>query len=249
MLQTQEGVSSLDKGTVQDLTFYSESLQEELQLYIYVPANYSPLYKYNILIASDGKDYFQLGGITKLADELIDDYEIENLIIAFVPYKDINDRRHKYIPSGEQHEAYLRFLAHELVPYLDNEFSTYQMGMSRGVIGDSMAATASLMAALKYPSIFGKVILQSPYVDDDVLKAVENFKDPAAISIYHIVGKGEDQVVTMDKSVKDFLTPNRQLHDLMIHKGFSIFYDEFDGNHTWKYWKPDLRRALIENFN
>jgi len=249
LLQTQEGVSSLDKGTVQDLTFYSEALQEELQLYIYVPANYSPLYKYNILIASDGKDYFQLGGITKLADELIDDYEIENLIIAFVPYKDINDRRHKYIPSGEQHEAYLRFLAHELVPYLDNEFSTYQMGMSRGVIGDSMAATASLMAALKYPSIFGKVILQSPYVDDDVLKAVENFKDPAAISIYHIVGKGEDQVVTMDKSVKDFLTPNRQLHELMIHKGFSIFYDEFDGNHTWKYWKPDLRRALIENFN
>ncbi len=231
----------MDKGTVQDLTFYSEALQEELQLYIYVPANYSPLYKYNILIASDGKDYFQLGGITKLADELIDDYEIENLIIAFVPYKDINDRRHKYIPSGEQHEAYLRFLAHELVPYLDNEFSTYQMGMSRGVIGDSMAATASLMAALKYPSIFGKVILQSPYVDEDVLKAVENFKDPAAISIY--------QVVTMDKSVKDFLTPNRQLHDLMIHKGFSIFYDEFDGNHTWKYWKPDLRRALIENFN
>ena len=60
------------------------------------------------------------------------------------------------------------------------------------------------MAALKYPSIFGKVILQSPYVDADVLKAVENFKDPGSISIYHIVGKGEDRVVTMDKTIKDF---------------------------------------------
>lgn len=75
------------------------------------------------------------------------------------------------------------------MPYLDEEYATYQMGMSRAVIGDSMAATASLMAALKYPSIFGKVILQSPLVDEDVLKAVENFKDPGAISIYHIVGK------------------------------------------------------------
>ena len=239
----------MDKGTVKDLKFYSEALQENLDLYIYVPANYSPLYKYNILIASDGKDYFQLGGITKLADELIDDYEIENLIIAFVPYIDSKDRRHKYIPSGEKHEAYLRFLAHELVPYLDREYATYQLGRGRGVIGDSLAATASLMAALKYPTIFGKVILQSPYVDVDVLKAVEQFKNPADLSIYHIIGKGENKVLTMDKSIKDFLTPNRQLHNLMLSKGFSIFYDEFDGNHTWKYWKTDLRRALIENFN
>lgn len=242
-------MSSLDKGTVQDLKFYSEALQENLDLYIYVPANYSPLYKYNILIASDGKDYFQLGGITKLADELIEDYEIENLIIAFVPYIDSKDRRHKYIPSGEKHEAYLRFLAHELVPYLDREYATYQMGRGRGVIGDSLAATASLMAALKYPNIFGKVILQSPYVDDDVLKAVEQFKNPADLSIYHIIGKGENKVITLDKTIKDFLTPNRQLHNLMLSKGFSTFYDEFDGNHTWKYWKTDLRRALIENFN
>ena len=242
-------MSSLDKGTVQDLKFYSEALQENLDLYIYVPANYSPLYKYNILIASDGKDYFQLGGITKLADELIEDYEIENLIIAFVPYIDSKDRRHKYIPSGEKHEAYLRFLAHELVPYLDREYATYQMGRGRGLIGDSLAATASLMAALKYPNIFGKVILQSPYVDDDVLKAVEQFKNPADLSIYHIIGKGENKVITLDKTIKDFLTPNRQLHNLMLSKGFSTFYDEFDGNHTWKYWKTDLRRALIENFN
>ncbi|CAM5665741.1 Esterase family protein OS=Lysinibacillus sphaericus OX=1421 GN=LS41612_19200 PE=4 SV=1 [Lysinibacillus sphaericus] len=68
--------------------------------------------------------------------------------------KDIKDRRTRYIPSGEQHEAYLRFLAHGLVAYLDAEYATYLMGMSRGVIGDCMAATASLMAALKYPSIF-----------------------------------------------------------------------------------------------
>ncbi|GLC87718.1 alpha/beta hydrolase [Lysinibacillus piscis] len=239
----------MDKGSVQDVAFYSEALQEELQLYIYVPANYSPLYKYNILIASDGKDYFQLGGVTRLADELIDNYEIENVIIAFVPYKNIDDRRRKYIPSGEQHEAYLRFLAHELVPYLDAEYATYQMGMSRAVIGDSMAATASLMAALKYPSIFGKAILQSPYVDEDVIQAVEQFQHTSAISVYHIIGKGETAVTTTDKQIKDFLTPNRQLHQLLVSKSIPTFYDEFDGDHTWKHWKPDLRRALIENFN
>lgn len=239
----------MDTGRIKEILFYSENLQEEIPLYIYIPANYTPLYKYNILIASDGRDYFQLGGITRLADQLIDDYEIENLIIVGVPYQNNMDRRRKYIPTGEKHDAYLRFLAHELVPFLDEEYSTYQMGMTRGVIGDSMAGTASLMAALKYPNIFGKVIMQSPYVDDAVLEQVNKFNQPDALSIYHIIGKGENEVVTMDNSIKDFLTPNRELHQIMVAKGYPTFYEEIDGKHTWNYWKPDLKRALIENFS
>ncbi len=239
----------MDHGTVKDITFYSKVLQEEIELLIYVPANYTPLNKYNILIASDGKDYFQLGGIPRLADQLLDDYEIDNIIIVGVPYKNIADRRKKYIPTGEQHEAYLRFLAHELVPYLDNEYSTFQLGETRGLIGDSMAATASLLATLKYPNIFSKAILQSPYVDEHVLNIVEQSNNMNTVSIYHVIGKGENQVLTTDKKIKDFLTPNRKLHELLVAKGFKTFYEEFDGNHTWKYWKPDLKRALIENFS
>lgn len=238
----------MDKGTIKDLTFYSYALQEELNLLVYIPANYTPLNKYNMLIASDGKDYFQLGGIARLADRLIANYEIDNLIIVGVPYKNVIDRKRKYIPSGDLHEKYLTFLAHELVPYLDEEFSTFQTSSSRGLIGDSMAATASLLAAIKYPHIFSKAILQSPYVDDLVLKAVEEADDLKALSVYHIIGKKEDQVVTTDKTVKDFLTPNRKLHELLQSKEFETFYEEFEGNHTWKYWKPDLERALVQNF-
>ena len=56
----------MDHGTIKEVSFLSSSLNEEVELLIYVPANYTPLNKYNILIASDGKDYFQLGGITRL---------------------------------------------------------------------------------------------------------------------------------------------------------------------------------------
>lgn len=239
----------MNKGTVKDVSFFSNSLKEEIELLIYVPANYTPLNQYNILIASDGKDYFQLGGITRLADQLLDDYEIENIIIVGIPYKNVEDRKNKYIPTGKYHEAYLRFLAHELVPYLDEEYSTYQLGSSRGLIGDSMAATVSLLAAIKYPNIFSKAILQSPYVDEHVLNTVEQADKSNTISIYHIIGKEEDIVLTTDKQIKDFLTPNRKLHQLFLAKGYKTFYEEFNGNHTWKYWKQDLKRALIENFS
>lgn len=239
----------VEKGTIQKITFYSTSLEENLELFVYIPANYTPLNKYNTLIASDGKDYFQLGGISHAADELLDNYEIENLIIVGIPYKDALDRKKKYLPTGEKHETYLKFLAHELVPFIDSEYSTIELSSCRGLIGDSMAATVSLLAALKYPNIFGKVILQSPYVDEHVLKIVEETETRESLMIYQTVGEQELKAITFYKEIKDFLTPNRKLHELLVAKNYQhMFYEEIDGNHNWKSWKSDLKRALSKTF-
>lgn len=238
----------MNRGNVQDLTLFSEALQEDMQLLVYLPSNYSPLYKYTLVIASDGKDYFQLGRVPRVADELLENEEIENIIFVGIPYKSVQDRNNKYEPTGKQHEAYLRFLAHELVPFLDNKYPTYQVGMGRALIGDSLAATVSLMAALKYPNIFGRVILQSPKVSEELLEKVANFSSAHSFTVYHVIGKKETEVKLTSGKTEDFLKPNRQLNKLMKEKGFSIFYEEFDGDHTWKHWQPDLKRALVQNF-
>src|SRR5574342_1251169 len=164
------------KGTIKELTFHSKELGEDILLLVYLPANFSPLYKYSLLIAQDGRDYFQLGRIARLADEFLFQREIENLIIVGVPYKNVEDRRKKYHPNGSQNQQYIRFLAHELVPFLDQEFPTYQMGSTRALIGDSLAATVSLMASLEYPNTFGKIILQSPYVNETIVTKVQQFR-------------------------------------------------------------------------
>ena len=83
--------------------------------------------------------------------------EIEDLIIVGIPYRDVHDRRKKYHPDGEQHAAYIRFLAHELVPYLDEEFPTYQIGTGRVLIGDSLGATVSAAYSIKVSSHIWKV--------------------------------------------------------------------------------------------
>ncbi|MCP3742429.1 alpha/beta hydrolase [Rossellomorea sp. BNER] len=232
------------RGTINELSLYSKELNEEITMLVYLPATFSPLYKYSLLIAQDGKDYFQLGRIPRIADELLGEREIENMIIVGIPYKNVEDRRRKYHPHGEENDAYIRFLAHELVPFLDESYPTYHIGMGRALIGDSLGATVSLMTALKYPNTFGKVLLQSPFVNEKVLTAVTEHTQPHLLNIYHIIGKGETEVKTTDGKVKDFLAPNRELHQLFEERNFSSFYDEFDGDHTWKYWQPDLKRAL-----
>lgn len=236
-------------GKIQEITLQSKELEEEMTMLVYLPANYSPLYKYSLLIAQDGRDYFQLGRIGRIADELLGKKEIENVIIVGIPYQSVEDRRRKYHPDGEQHQAYIRFLAHELVPYLDQEFPTYQMGMGRALIGDSLAATVSLLAAMQYPHTFGKVLLQSPYVNEHVLSAALNFNEPFLLNVYHTVGEKETVVKTTSSSEKDFLTPNRKLSKIFKEKGYSYFYDEFAGDHTWTYWQPDLKRAIKMMFS
>jgi enterochelin esterase-like enzyme len=236
------------RGTVQEVLIESAALNEEVQLLIHLPATFSHLYKYSLLIVQDGHDYFRLGRIGKITDELLAKKEIENLIIIGIPYKDVEDRRSKYHPEGEKHRAYIRFLAHELAPYLDREFPTLQMGSTRALGGDSLAGTVSLMAALAYPNTFGKVLLQSPYVNESVLKTAGDFNNNITLDIYHTIGKEEDAAELPNGKIADFLTPNRELKAALSGKSINHMYKEIDGGHTWKYWQPGLKEALKSLF-
>jgi enterochelin esterase-like enzyme len=238
------GRMNFPKGSVKELLFKSNELGEELEILIYLPANYSPLYKYSLLIAQDGQDYFQLGRIGRFVDELLYKREIENILVVGIPYKNVEDRRKKYHPDGEQHQAYTRFLAHELVGFLDHEFPTYQMGSTRALIGDSLGASISLLTALQYPYTFGKVLLQSPFVNDVVLEKIKSFSKPELLDIYHVVGNNETEVNTTDGRIQNFLIPNREMSKLCLERSFTYFYEEFYGDHSWTYWQPDLKRAL-----
>lgn len=234
----------IPKGSITEHIFESKELGEAIQLLIYLPATFSPLYKYSVLIAQDGQDYFRLGRIGQFADELLFQKRIENLIIVGVAYRDVKDRWRKYHPEGEQNRQYIRFLAHELVPYLDNVFPTYQVGSTRALIGASFGATVSLMTTLTYPHTFGKVILHSPFINDQVLNLIENSTGNQLVEIYHVIGTQETEVTTTDGRESDFLGQNRLLSKMMTEKRFNYFYEEFQGNHTWTSWQPDVRRAL-----
>ncbi|WP_338781132.1 esterase family protein [Metabacillus sp. FJAT-52054] len=235
-------------GVVKEASFFSGALNEDLTVLTYLPKSYSPLYKYSLLIAQDGQDYFRLGRIARQYESLLENGGLENVIIVGIPYKNVQDRRTKYHPDGEKFPAYKRFLAHELVPFLDREFPTYQVGQGRALIGDSLAATVGFMTALDYPSIFGKIIMQSPYVDEKVLNAVMQYDAEPNLTIYHQIGEKETDVKTTAGEVQNFIEPNRKLQKAIEKKGFPYTYEEFDGDHTWTHWQPLLPKALKAMF-
>ncbi|MFD2045374.1 alpha/beta hydrolase [Ornithinibacillus salinisoli] len=238
------------KGKMIEQEIDSNFLHEKMTLKIYQPESFSPLYKYHICIMQDGNDYFQLGRVATLSDKLHEEFEIENTIFVGIHYQDRHDRLKKYHPNGEQHEAYVKFLVNEVVPLLDDYLPTYHMGGSRALMGDSLAGTLALVVASKYPNTFGKVIMQSPLVDDTVLEVVENAKNLQSTDIYHTIGTNETSVqTTLDPEV-DFVTPNRKLKELLEQKGATYYYKEIpEGEHTWKYWQKDMQNVLTTMFS
>src|SRR5690625_5260826 len=233
------------KGKMTDETIQSKYLNETMTLKIYTPENFSPMYKYHICITHDGNDYYQLGRLATLSDQLHDNVEITDTVFVGIHYIDRADRFKKYHPDGELNKAYTKFLIHEVVPFLDDYLPSYHMGHSRILMGDSLAGTLSLMTALKYPHTFGKVIMQSPYVNETVLEAMKQAEQTDILEIYHTIGTAELDVPMSDGQHANFLQPNRKLKEIINKSPITYTYIELeDGEHTWKYWQDDLYRAL-----
>lgn len=237
------------KGTMIDKEIDSIFLQEKKMIKIYKPENYDPTYETNVCIMQDGDDYFQLGRVATLSDQLHDSFDIVNTYFVGIHYIDRFDRLKKYHPEGEQHKAYIKFLVEEVVPLIDENIPLNPLGVKWTLMGDSLAGTLALMVALKYPSIFQKVILQSPFVDNTVLQAAKNGHSHL-LEIYHSIGLLEESVPTTELGKVNFIIPNQELQSILSESTSNYMYKEIDeGNHTWKYWQEELPEALINMFS
>lgn len=236
------------KGKMFDKELSSDHLNETMTLRIYSPAKISTSYPFQICIMQDGNDYYQMGRIATLSDKLHDDQRLHNMIFVGIHYQDKFDRRKKYHPQGEQNPAYIRFLAEEAVPLLDQLIPKMKLGKSYALMGDSLAGTLALMTSIAYPKLFDKIIMQSPYVDEKVLQTVQS-ASLDAFDLYHTIGTDEKEVLMTDGVTADFVNPNRKLHALLQQTDANYIYHELENaKHTWKYWQKDMERLLETMF-
>ncbi|WP_261180669.1 esterase family protein [Anaerobacillus sp. CMMVII] len=192
------------KGTIFDDYLESRFLKEKIGFKTFLPANYSPLYTYQLLIAQDGDDYFLKGKLASTASELLEQREINNCILVMIPYQSVEDRYKNYHPNGSENQNYIRFLAEELIPYLEKQYHTFELASGRTLMGDSLGATVSLHAAMEYPYTFGQVIAQSPFIAQKTMDYLTNFKKPELLRLYHSIGDQEKEVTTTDGKIIDF---------------------------------------------
>ncbi|MGC5326634.1 alpha/beta hydrolase [Brevibacillus sp. SYSU BS000544] len=232
----------IPKGSIEEVTISSQYLGTQERLMIYTPHRYSPLYSYPVLYVQDGDDYLSLGRLPSLLDKFSDTRETEDVIVVFIPV-DKAERTKRYHPKGAQHAAYKRFLAEEVVSFVDRNYSTHPLGHARTLLGESLGGVVSLFTALTYPHTFGQVASQSGAFDPSLCSLVEQWHVDSHLSVYLEIGEQETAIET-SRGTLDLVAGNQMLHDILVHKKVTLRYESFAGDHTWGYWQENLPRIL-----
>lgn len=231
------------QGLVNPYELKSRFLDRTVKLGIYLPQNYSRLYKHQVIIAFDGQDFSQLGQLHRSYEKLYADNEIERAIIIYIHYPDVAVRTKEYHPDSPAKQQMIQFVTAELMPYLDQNFATLKTGNARLLMGDSLAASISLSIVLAYPMNFSRAALFSPMITDTINEELA-VAGISPLDLYHVIGKEEYAFKLTTGEEADFLTPNRDFHDRLIATGVTTEYKELEGGHTWKTWKPELELVL-----
>ncbi len=231
------------KRTIVKETVPSKYLETGMrQVRIFLPPGYNELLSYPIVYCQDGEDFFNFGRIATTATKLILDDGLEPFIIAGVEV-DKKVRTSEYDASGSRHEAYIKFFAEELVPFIEGKYTVRQDNEYRILAGDSLGATASLHIALQYPQLFHKIISMSGAFYPSTQQIVADRGDLSWMKIYMIVGLQEDAFET-DSGIYNFVELNRITKQLLEQRYAHIYYEEKDGKHQWGFWQKEIPAAL-----
>lgn len=130
-------------------------------------------------------------------------------------------------PSGGA-DAFLDFLEHELIPYIDRTYRT--VPGDRGLLGHSYGGLFAIYALEQRPALFQHIVAASPTMDWDndllIRQAAERLKSlPAPVRLDLSAGDAGDTLT----STSAFAEELRHLHPANLTTRFTAYHGE---NHT-----------------
>lgn len=213
---------------------------------VYAPPGYNELLSYPVVYCQDGNDFFTMGRIATIANQLILEEGIEPFMIVGVSVER-SKRTSEYAANGSRTEAYKRFFTDELLPYIEERYPIRRDPSSRVLAGDSLGGTVSLHLALDRPDLFPKVLSLSGAFFQPTLDALTMKESLNWLDIWMVVGLDETAVETHSGTF-DFIYWNREAKQILEQKGAAVSYREKPGDHVWGLWQKELPDGLRHFF-
>lgn len=230
-------------GSIEQLIVKSQALGHTRQCQIYLPARFRQTRRYPLLIVHDGDDFLRFTSMKTVLDNLIHRLELPEMVVVF---ENPQNRLQEYAND----ERHAKFLAEELIPKLERGYPLIAEPRGRGLMGASFGAVASLSAAYRYPSTFGRLMLLSgsfAFTDigrhnhrgplfDPIVQFVNQFRsDPRRLAERMFVACGQ---------YESLIYENRSLVPLLQTTGMEIKYVEARDGHNWENWRDRLREGM-----
>lgn len=228
-------------------TLYSQHLQNQKAIWMWLPKNYKKDRKYPVVYMQDGQNlfdgYYTHNGQEWRVDETLDSLNDLNkgqfIVVGIGSDKDRLSEYSPY-PWKEPREIkgaeYIQFLVKELIPYID---STFKTNGNRSIAGSSMGALISLKAILDYPDLFQSVgifsIAQASILPDNetILEDINRtLSDKKQRSIFlYAGGKETDSLPVFTRQIFDIFEKHGTIRATEMYNK--------EGRHEEKYWsKP-----------
>lgn len=188
-----------------------------------------------LLVVYDGQDFLGRGKLPIILDNLIAQKRIRPLSLAMVA-NDSRVRMMEYACS----EMTLGLLVYGVLPLADRYLNLIDLSEqpgAYGILGASMGGLMSLYTGLRMPEIFGHVIS---------LSGAFSITDHEFV-IFDLVRYTPRQQLDLWMNVGLFehlLESNREMHRLLVEKGWNVAYREYQGGHNYTSWRNEIWRAL-----
>jgi enterochelin esterase-like enzyme len=230
-------------GELVDHVVHSKALRRDQPVRLYLPARYSADLRYPLLVVHDGTDYLDYAAMKTVLDNLVHRLDVAPLVAAFVPPRD----RLKEYPNYAPHA---RFIARELVPQLTERLPLIDAPEGRCLMGSSFGGVASLSTAVRYPGLFGSLLLQSAsLVFTDI--GMDHGGGPAFDPVVKFVNRYRakptrpvERIFMSCGTYEPLITPNRSMVAVFRGAGVTVRYVEARDGHNWEDWRDRLRDGL-----
>jgi len=239
------GVSA---GKVEQQKIKSTILNNERNLWIYLPANYQAKAKtYPLLILFDGQSYLDLVPTPTILDNLIAAGKIPPTVAVLVDNPSPTERERE-LPC---YRPFADFLSQELLPWIRERYQVTIDPTETVIAGSSYGGLAATCAAMWYPGNFGNFLSQSasywwkPEGDAEYEWVKRRFSTSPKLPLRAFLTVGLLETIPKPGNTNQ-LEVNRRFRDALKAKGYEVKYTEFAGAHEYINWQGTLADGLIE---
>ena len=227
------------RGRLESHWLNSREMQARFTFYVYMPPRFDSNQKYPTTYWNDGTDYLRFGNLARILDYLIGNRRVPPCIAVFVKP---NDRRIEYTLNNQ----YVRFLANELVPRVDEMFPTLNVPNARAIIGASLGGLAAAFIARRRSNLFGLVGAQSGafgFQNDAIIRDYAECEN-LGTRLHLIVGDFETDLHGSGKLDSNLVAAQQRFVQLLQEKNYAVSAAAFPEGHQWGFWRAHVGDLL-----
>jgi enterochelin esterase-like enzyme len=248
--------SSVRAGTIEKQKIDSKLLKNEHDLSIYLPAGYKAnAAPYDLVVIFDENAYLTKVPTPAILDNLIAASTIPPTVAVLIANPSQASRNDELTPNPK----FADFVAKELIPWIHARYNVTDDPGKTVVGGSSLGGLAATYAGYRHPEVFGNVLCQSGSfwwapdhsgaIPDGVITETgwmaKQFIASPKLPLRFYIDAGAFEFDS-NGTGGGILETSRDMRDVLLAKGYEVYYQQFVGGHDYLSWRGTFADGLLD---